>query len=191
MKIKFLIIVNLILFSIIIFMGIHMYGGNKKVSGELKKINTANQDYNCLENPIDPLFAEALSNSHVMIEYRQIQQLYYDTWIGQYNYIMKKIRKKCIYDEDIANYNLFTNEMEKGFDKLQPLILNEILDNYNIPESSEKNSWGNGTQETLLMYQGTMYRNACMFFIPFLEKSEYTFPVNKVKESLSKIIEDK
>ena len=172
-------------------MGLYMYRDNKEVSGELKRINTADHDYNCLENPIDPLFAEALSNSHVMIEYRQIQQLYYDTWIAQYNDIMKKIRKKCIYDEDVANYNLFTNEMEKGFDKLQPLILNEILDNYNIPESPEKNGWGNGTQETLLMYQGTMYRNACMFFIPFLEKSEYTFPVNEVKDSLSKIAKDK
>lgn len=191
MKVKFLIIVNLILFSIIIFMGVHMYGANKEVSGELKKINMADQDYNCLENPIDPLFAQALSNSHVMIEYRQIQQLYYETWIAQYNDIMKKIRKKCIYDEDIANYNLFTNEMEKGFDKLEPLILNEILDNYNIPESPEKDSWGNGTQETLLLYRGTMYRNACMFFIPFLEKSEYTFPVKEVKESLSKITGDK
>ncbi len=121
-----------------------------------------------------------------MIEYCQIQQLYYETWIAQYNDIMKKIRKKCIYDEDIANYNLFINEMENGFDKLQPLILNEILDNYNMPESPEKDSWGNGTQETLLMYCGTMYRNACMFFIPFLEKSDYSFPVNEVKESLSK-----
>lgn len=167
------------------------YGANKVVSGEVKRINTVDKDYNCLENPIDPLFEEALSNSHVMIEYRQIQQLYYDTWIAQYDDIMKKIRKKCIYDEDIANYNLFTNEMEKGFEKFQPLILNEILDNYNISESAEKDSWGNGTQETLLMYRGTMYRNACMFFIPFLEKSEYTFPVNGVKESLSKITKDK
>lgn len=191
MKVKFLIIINIILFSIIIFMGVHICVENKDVSGEWNRMNTVEQDYNCLENPMDPLFAQALSNSHVMIEYRQIQQLYYETWIAQYNDIMKKIRKKCIYNEDIANYNLFIKEMENGFDKLQPFILNEILDNYNIPESPEKDSWGNGTQETLLMYRGTMYRNACMFFIPFLEKSEYSFPVNEVKESLSKIAKDK
>ena len=191
MKVKFLIVINIILFSIIIFMGVHICGENKDVSGEWNRMNTVEQDYNCLENPMDPLFAQALSNSHVMIEYRQIQQLYYETWIAQYNDIMKKIRKKCIYNEDIANYNLFIKEMENGFDTLQPLILNEILDNYNIPESPEKDSWGNGTQETLLMYRGTMYRNACMFFIPFLEKSEYSFPVNEVKESLSKIAKDK
>lgn len=93
MKVKFLIIINLILFSIIIFMGVHMYGENKEVSGEWKRINTVEQDYNCLQNPIDPLFAQALSNSHVMIEYCQIQQLYYETWIAQYNDIMKKFVK--------------------------------------------------------------------------------------------------
>ncbi len=48
MKVKFLIIINLILFSIIIFMGVHMYGENKEVSGEWKRINTVEQDYNCL-----------------------------------------------------------------------------------------------------------------------------------------------
>lgn len=187
MKVKLLIIVNLILLSIIIFMGVHIYEDNQKMNGELEKMNTADQADHCLENPIDPQFAQALSNAYVMIQYRQIQQLYYDTWIAQYNDIMKKIRKKCIYDEDIADYNLFINEMEKGFDKLQPCILNEILDNYQISESPQKDSWGNGTQEILLLYRGTMYRNACMFFIPFLEKSEYTFPVKEVEESLSKI----
>ena len=100
---------------------------------------------------------------------------------------MKKIRKKCIYEEDLANDKLFTN----GFEKLQPLILNEMLDHYHIPESLEKESWGNGTQGTLRMYQGTMYRNACMFFIPYLEKSEYTFPVTEIKELLSQIIKEK
>lgn len=191
MKVKVLVTVNVILLGIIIFMGTYLYKGNREVSAQMQKNNMAERHNDCLENPIDPLFEKALSNSHVMTEYGQIQQLYYDVWIAQYNDIMKKIRKKCKYDEDVANYKLFTNEMEKGFDQLQPLILNEMLDNYKIPESPEKNSQGNGTQERLRMYQGTMYRNACMFFIPFLEKSEYTFPVKEVKESLSKITGDK
>lgn len=191
MKVKILMVVNVILFSMIIFMGVHMYRDHKARADEREKINIAVQNYNCLENPVDPLFADALTDSSITIEYSQIQQLYYDTWAEQYDAIMEKIRKKCIYDEDIANFNLFTNEIEKGFQNLQPLVLNEMLDNYHIPKSPEKDSWGNGTQETLLMYQGTMYRNACMFFIPFLETSEYTFPINEVKESLSKITGDK
>lgn len=186
MKEKFPAIVNVILFGVIIFMGASMYEDNREMNLESKH-NMTGGHYNCLENPIDPLFAEALSNAHVMAEYRQIQQLYYDIWIAQYDTIMKKIRIKCKYEEDIANYTLFTDEMEKGFERLQPMILNEMLDNYHVPESPEKNSWGNGTQETLLLYRGMMYRNACMFLIPFLEKSEYTFPVNKVKDSLSQM----
>ena len=63
-------------------MGIHMCERSKEVNGEVKSIHMADQNYNCLENPMDPLFAEALLNSHVRIEYGQIQQLYYDTWIA-------------------------------------------------------------------------------------------------------------
>ena len=98
------------------------------------------------------------------------------------------IRNKCKYEEDIANYELFTKEMEEGFDNLQPLILNEMLDNYDMLESPEKNSWGNGTQDRLLMYQGTMYRNACMFFMPLLEENEYVFPLGEIEQDLSEII---
>ena len=141
-----------------------------------------------MENPIDSLFAEALHDSHVMAEYRQIQELYYDTWKTQYDNIMGIIRNKCKYEEDIANYELFTKEMEEGFDNLQPLILNEMLDNYDMLESPEKNSWGNGTQDRLLMYQGTMYRNACMFFMPLLEENEYVFPLSEIEQDLSEII---
>lgn len=161
----------------------------KESNAESDQNNTAGY-YECMENPIDPLFAEALHDSHDMIRYQQIQELYYDTWKQQYEEIMKRIRDQCKYAEDIANYELFTREMEDGFDHLQPLILNEMLDNYNMPASSEKNSWGNGTRERLLMYQGTMYRNACMFFIPLLEVNEYAaFPLNEVEQNLSVITE--
>lgn len=66
-----------------------------------------------MENPIDSLFAEALHDSPVMVEYRQIQELYYDTWKTQYDNIMGIIRNKCKYEEDIANYELFVKEMEE------------------------------------------------------------------------------
>lgn len=185
MKVKFLMIVNMILLSVIICGWVHM----KELTAEQDRNNVVYDQ--CLENPIDPLFAEALYDAPDMANYRQIQELYYDTWKTQYDNIMKIIRNKCKYEEDIANYELFTKEMDEGFNNLQPLILNEMLDNYNIPESPEKNSWGNGTRGRLLMYDGTMYRNACMFFIPFLEESEYVFPLNEIEESLSEITEYK
>lgn len=152
--------------------------------------NTIDKSYECIQNPIDPLFLEALENAHTMVAYRACQELYYDIWKSQYEDIMKKIYKKCKYEEDIANYNLFVKEMEEGFDKLVPLILNEMLDNYDRSESSEKYNYGNGTNTTLLMYRGTMYRNVCMFFIPLLEENEYQFPKDVVQESISEILKE-
>lgn len=179
-----------IIFIALIFSAIAIIA-RKKLNAEADKNDTVDSYYECMENPIDSLFAEALHDSHVMVEYRQIQELYYDTWKTQYDNIMGIIRNKCKYEEDIANYVLFTKEMEEGFDHLQPLILNEMLDNYDMPESAEKNSWGNGTQDRLLMYQGTMYRNACMFFIPLLEENEYVFPLSEIEQHLSEILEGK
>lgn len=63
-----------------------------------------------------------------------------------------------------------------------------MLDNYDMPESPEKNSWRNGTRGRLLMYQGTMYRNACMFFMPLLEENEYVFSLGEIEQDLSEII---
>lgn len=185
MKIKILIVVNIILLGVIIYGWIHM----KEFTVEQSRNNVVSEHYECLETPIDSLFAEALYESNDNIRYRQIQELYYNTWKTQYDDVMKIIREKCTYEEDIANYELFTKEMKEGFDNLQPLILNEMLDNYNMSESPEKNSWGNGTQDRLLMYDGMMYRNACMFFIPFLEESEYVFPIHEIEQSLSEIAE--
>lgn len=186
-KKKFIKALLIIVAALIIFSSMAIIVGKKR-NAEADKNDTADGYYECMENPVDSLFAEALHDSHVMVEYHQIQELYYDTWKTQYDNIMGIIRNKCKYEEDIANYELFTKEMEEGFEYLQPLILNEMLDNYDMPESPEKNSWGNGTQDRLLMYQGTMYRNACMFFIPLLEENEYVFPLGEIEQALSEII---
>jgi len=184
MKTKILIITNVILFIIIIFMGTYIYRGGKEEND--RTVKTDKYD-TCLVNPIDPLFARALTDAHIMAEYRQIQELYYDTWKTQYDTLMKKIRKKCKYNGDIKDYSLFIKEMDEGFEYLQPLLIDEMLDNYGMPESPEKHSMGNGTYHTLLMQKGTMYRNACMFFISLDHKSDYQFPVNKVEKALSGI----
>lgn len=54
MKEKFLAIVNVILFGVIIFMGASMYEDNREMNLESKH-NMTGGHYNCLENPIDPL----------------------------------------------------------------------------------------------------------------------------------------
>lgn len=189
MKTKFSMCMNVILSGIILFMGASMYNGNKKTAAE-PAVSSRNY-YICMDNPVDPLFADALSDSHIMAEYRQIQELYYNTWKTQYDHIMKDIRKKCRYKEDIADYDLFAKEIDQGFDRLQPLILDEMLHNYDIPECPEKHSQGNGTQQALLMYKGTMYRNACMFFISLYDKNDFRFPTDEVERSLSEILQEK
>ena len=186
MKTRISMCMNVILFGIIIFMGASMYNGSKKVSTE--PFNSADNYYTCMANPIDPLFADALSDSHIMTAYCQIQELYYNTWKTQYDHMMKEIRNKCRYKEDIADYDLFAKEMDKGFAQLQPLILDEMLHNYDMPECPEKHSWGNGTYYALLMYKGTMYRNACMFFVSLYDKNEFQFSTNKIEKSLSEIL---
>ena len=182
MKTKILLSVHVIVFRVILFISAYMHQDSKEVN--TSRDNTAAMHYEFLVNPVDPLFAGALSNAESMVEYREIQELYYHTWKSQYDYIMNKICTKCKQDEDIADYNLFIKEMDEGFDQLQPLILNEMFDNYHMPESPEKHSGGNGTYHQLLMYQGAMYRNACMFFISLYTKSEYQFPIDQVKKAL-------
>ncbi len=148
--------------------------------------------YGCVENPIDPLFSDALikARGQSEITYRMCQELYYNTWKSQYETIMQIIREKCKYEEDIENYELFVREMEEGFDRLKPLILNEMLDNYDMPKSPEKHGYGNGTNGALLMYQGTVYRTACMFFVPMLDKEEYCFPQEEIQEAIAEILDD-
>lgn len=187
MKSKMLLSGAILIFSILLWTGAAMYGTSGQAAASPN--DTADSYYAFLDNPIDPLFARALSGSSSMAEYRQIQELYYQTWKTQYDRIMKEIRKKCKYEEDIANYDLFVKEMDKGFGHLQPLILNEMLDQYDMPESPEKHSWGNGTHHALQMYQGAWYRNACMFFISAYTKSEYQFPMDTIKNTLSAIKE--
>lgn len=182
MKTKILLSVNVVLLGVILVMGACMYQDSKKVNPQPD--NTATMYNAFLDNPIDPLFAEALANAKNMITYRTIQELYYHTWKSQYDTIMKKIRAKCKYNEDIADYHLFINEIDQTFDKLQPLILDEMFDNYDMPESPEKHSWGNGTYHKLLMYKGAVYRNACMFFISSYTKSEYHFPIKQIEKDL-------
>lgn len=159
-------------------------------NGKEETENGTHVFYECVENPIDPLFSDALLKAREQdeITYRMCQELYYNTWKSQYEAIMQIIRRKCKYEDDIENYDLFEREMEEGFDRLKPLILNEMLDNYDMAESPEKHGYGNGTSAALLMYRGTMYRTACMFFEPLLDKDEYSFPQEEIQKSIAEIL---
>lgn len=130
-------------------------------------------------NPIDNYFKDKFQNhTQAEMDRRDYQKLYLKVWKQEYDSIMKIIKKKCESDEDITRYKTFINEVNSSYNLLQPLLLAEMLDNYAEPESPEKYSYGNGTQPMLDMYQGMIYRNACMLFIPYLQ-DEYSFPPKK------------
>lgn len=114
---------------------------------------------------------EELFSSQVQgeMDRREYQELYLQVWQKEYDTIMDIIKKKCVSKEDISRYQNFTNEVSSSYNTLQPLLLAEMLDNYTMPESPEKYSYGNGTQSMLDMYQGMIYRNSCMLFIPCLD----------------------
>ena len=135
--------------------------------------------YFLMNNPTDNYFKDKFQN-HIQAEMdrRDYQELYLKVWKQEYNTIMNIMKGKCKSEEDITRYKNFTKEVTSSYEILQPLLLAEMLDNYTYPESPEKYSYGNGTQSMLNMYQGMIYRNACMLFIPYLQ-DEYDFPSKK------------
>lgn len=152
---------------------------NTEILSENNNIDSSYSTYYFMTNPIDNYFSEMMNDTRITeIELRDLQEHYFVVWKNEYDKIMSLIKDKCIYEEDIQNYNTFTNETETSFDKIKPLLLNEMLDNYTMPESPEKHSYGNGTNSKLEMYKGMIYRNACMMFIPYLA-NEYQFPSNE------------
>lgn len=137
------------------------------------------QDYSYyffMSNPIDNFFKDKLQNDiQSEMDRQDYQKFYSKIWKQQYTSIMAVIKEKCTSEKDKIRYKNFTNDISSSYKILQPLLLAEMLDNYTYPEGPEKYSYGNGTKAMLDMYQGMIYRNACMMFIPYLQ-DEYTFP---------------
>jgi len=148
-------------------------------------------NYYFMTNPIDEYFATKFSDSTMCeIEFKDYQTAYEAVWKKEYNTIMTVIKNKCTYDDDIEIYNNFTKHIENSMADIEPMLLAEMLDNYNMPESPEKHSWGNGTSTALKMYNGMLYRNGCMLFIPYLE-DEYLFPtIDDVNEYVKPLVSE-
>ncbi len=153
---------------------------NDSITSEKQAAQTLDKysNYYFMTNPIDEYFATKFSDSYMCnIEFKDYQEAYETVWKKEYNTIMTIIKNKCIYNDDIDIYNNFTKQIETSMVDIEPMLLAEMLDNYNMPESPEKHSWGNGTSAALRMYNGMLYRNGCMLFIPCLE-NEYKFPTS-------------
>lgn len=141
--------------------------------------NKSYLSYIFMNNPVDEYFSKKFEDLTLSeIEIKTYQEDYLKVWKNIYDNIMNIIHNKCIYEEDIAKYNNFIKEINNCYENIEPLLLLEMLNNYSIPESPEKYSYGTGTADGLKMYKGMIYRNACMLFIPYLV-DEYQFPNNK------------
>lgn len=185
---KIIIVVSLLINLILIFYILKdkfLNSNNIKTNLEKVEINKDYSHYYFMNNPVDEYFSMKIINANLSeIEIRTYQEEYLKIWKNIYDNIISIIRKKCVYEEDIARYNKFTNEINNSFENIKPLLLAEMLDNYLLQESPEKHSYGIGTADKLKMYEGMIYRNACMLFIPYLV-DEYKFPdSNQIKSIL-------
>lgn len=190
---KILIFIILTLSVIIFFLSFYILkekkDDRKSNSITIKEEITSNySNYYFMNNPIDEYFIKIFNKPNLCeIEVRDYQEDYLLIWENVYTDITKIIQEKCIYDEDIARFDQFIKEIDTSFDTIKPLLLAEMLDNYDMPESPEKHSYGNGTNEKLNMYKGMIYRNACMLFIPYLE-DEYIFAsANEIEAIIKKL----
>lgn len=145
-------------------------------SVEVKLEETTTEDWGSFEqyymdNPIDNILSQQLEKALVEAEIRDSQELYKELWLEQYQGMMEFVQNHCIYEEELENYERFAGEIERGYEELQPLIKNTMLDTFEVPSDSPEKAtwgWGNGTAARLAMHEGMYYRNACMLLIPFL-----------------------
>lgn len=170
--------INLILFFYIIKDKISN-NNSIDVSATNEKINYNYSSYYFMTNPVDEYFSEKFTNPTLsQVELKDYQEEYLKVWKSIYDDIMSIVRNKCIYEEDIAIYDIFMKGTEDYYANLKPFLLAVMLDNFSMPESPEKHSWGTGTFQALEMHNGMVYRNACMFFVQYME-DEYNFPDSK------------
>ncbi len=145
-----------------------------------------------MDNPIDNILSKQIEKALVEAEIRDLQELYKELWLEQYQGMMRFVRSYCIYEEELENYERFTGEIERGYEELQPLIENAMLDTFEVPSDSPEKAtwgWGNGTVARLAMHEGMYYRNACMLLIPFLNNLEGEYEFITAEEVLERVEE--
>ena len=81
---------------------------------------------------------------------------------------------KCQYQDDIDKLTQYTVSVNEMIAAAQTVIANEWLDVYDIlPDSPDRNSWGNGTRSGLNQIIGEIYRNAAILLIEHCEGYEF------------------
>lgn len=138
-----------------------------------------------MNNSIDRYFIDKLNHSESEIKYEINQNAYMKAWKAEYEKILNIIENKCIYSEDKEIYVKYNKSIKAIYANLESALIPVMLNDFKLsPDSPSKNSFGQGTRDGLTMYQGMVYRNFCIIFIPYL--SEYTFPTTEDLDNIVK-----
>lgn len=130
-----------------------------------------------LTNPIDMVFSKAFDSVQASESMRRdLRERYKKIWKDQFDALMDTMAKKCKTDKDIENLNQYRNYTYSAISNLQPFLLNCMLDNFEMEESPEKNSWGNSTQSALDFREGMIYRDAVLFIYNMNSSKEFDLP---------------
>ena len=142
-----------------------------------KKKETVTKPAFILTNPIDMVFSNAFDSVQASESMRRdLRERYKKIWKDQFDALMDTMEKKCKTDKDIENLNQYRNYTYSAISNLQPFLLNCMLDNFEMEESPEKNSWGNSTQSALDFREGMIYRDAVLFIYNMNSSKEFDLP---------------
>lgn len=104
---------------------------------------------------------------------RGYQDTYRGVWRAEYRHLIKWLKKKCVYQEDLANIEKMDKALKSQIESMREVLATELLGNYKINPDSTKvkdgstrmSGWGNGTRSYLNQIEGEMYRDAAMKII--------------------------
>lgn len=145
-----------------------------------------------MDNPIDNILSEQIATATPQIAVRDLQELYKELWYEEYDGMLEHIRKYCIYEEEQENWSRFYTEAESGYDELEPLIKNLMLETFEVPSDSPEKAtwgWGSGTASRLAMQEGMYYRNLCMLLVPVINNLEEKYEFVTVEEIMERVDE--
>lgn len=127
---------------------------------------------NAYSNPIDEYFIPRINNALSQAGRREYQDTYRVVWKSEFENIMRCMYKKCKFQKDRDNLILYENSVKQLIDSTYNVVVTDWLESYKLPpESSTRNSWGNGTRSGLNQIQAEIYRDAGMRLVG----EKYTF----------------
>lgn len=101
-----------------------------------------------------------------MVEFRGYQDDYHYAWKSEYENLLKWIGSKYIYQEDKDALDEYDKSVQRLIELSVKIRWTEWSEDYRIaPDTSERNSWGNGTRSRNNQDAAEIYRDASMYFI--------------------------